>query len=41
MCLKAGHMLLGAAFSLKKNARNFSILSIIIPKSLALDPMSI
>jgi len=41
VCLKSGHITEAAAFSLKRNTRNFGILSIIIPKSSALDPMSI
>lgn len=41
VCLKSGHIMEGAAFRLKRNTRNFSILSIIISKSSALDSVSI
>lgn len=39
--LKSWHIMEGAAFSLKRNTGNFSILSIIICKSSAFDPMPI
>lgn len=41
VCLQSGHITEGVAFSLKRHIRNSSILSIIIPKSSALDPMPI
>lgn len=37
--LKSGHTIEGAAFSLKRNTGNYNILSIIICKSSAFEPM--
>lgn len=39
--LKSGHIMEGAAFSLKRNTGNFSILSIIICKISAFEGMPI
>lgn len=39
--LKSGHTKEGTAFSLKRNTGNFSIVSIIICKSSAFEPMPI